>query len=61
MSLFYSYFCCSLMSVSKKRDTERLALPFSHKWQKFNKMNKKTSLGYQSVGVDIITGQINTK
>ena len=41
---------CSLISVSKKRDVEGLlVLSYSYKWHKFNKMNEKRSLGYQSV------------
>ena len=57
-----SYFCCFPMSVSKKRYIGRiLILPDSYMWQKFNKMNEKRSLGYQSGGVEYVTGQINSR
>ena len=54
--------CCFPMSVSKKRYIGRiLILPDSYMWQKFNKMNEKRSLGYQSGGVEYVTGQINSR
>ena len=47
------YFGCSLVPVFKKRDIERiLTLPYSNKWQMFNKINEKRSLGYQSIGAE---------
>ena len=48
-----------LISVSKKLDIERiLTLPFSWKWEKFNKMIEK-SLGYQNMGDEFLTRQNN--
>ena len=45
--------------VSKEQDKERiLTLPNSYKCQKFNKMNEKRSLEYQSVGAEYATGKI---
>ena len=42
---------CSFTSVSKKQDMERiLTLPYSYKWQNFNKMNEKRSLGVSDCG-----------
>ena len=46
--LLVSYFCCSCILVSKTWDIKRmLTLLCQYKWQKFNKMNEKRSLGYQ--------------
>ena len=43
--VFFSYFFCSLISVSKKRD-----ISSSYNGQKFkNKMNEKRSQEYQSI------------
>ena len=40
----FLYFCCSLISVSKKPNIETmLTLPYSKNWQKFNKINEKRS------------------
>ena len=42
--IIFSYFCCSLISVSGKRNIETmLTLLYSYNWQKFNKMNEKRS------------------
>ena len=58
--ILFSYFCCSLIVVSEKRDIKRiLALPYSKKWQKFNKKNKKRSLGYQGMDPEYLTEQTN--
>ena len=52
--ILFPYFR-SPITVSKKRDTERmLILPYSQKWQKFNKMNERKSQGYQSVGAEYV-------
>ena len=59
--LLLSYFSCSPILVFKTRDTERmLTLLYEYKCQKFNKMNEKRSLGYQHVGAEYVTGQINS-
>ena len=48
--IFFSFFCCSLKSVSYRRNIERiLNLSYLCKWQKFHEMNKKRNLGYQSM------------
>ena len=53
------YFCCFPMSVSKKRYIGRiLILPDSYMWQKFNKMNEKRSLGYQSGALNMWLGKL---
>ena len=66
-TILSTYFCilfphfCSLISVSKKLDIERiLTLPYSHKWQKFNKINERKSQGCQSVGTEYVAEQINS-
>ena len=42
--IIFSYFFCSLISVSGKRNIETmLTLLYSYNWQKFNKMNEKRS------------------
>ena len=59
--ILFSYFCYSLISVSKKRDIETMpTLSYSNNWQKFNKMNEKWSQVYQSMGTEYVTGQINS-
>ena len=58
--LLFLYFWCSCILVSKTWGIERmLTLLYQYKWQKFNKMNEKRSLGYQSVGAEYVTGQIS--
>ena len=55
------YFCCSLITVSKKLDIERiLTLTYSYKWQNFNKINERKSQGYQSVGPDYVAEEISS-
>ena len=55
------YFCRSLILVSKKLNIETmLTLPYSNNWQKFNKINEKRSLEYQSMGPEYVTWQINS-
>ena len=59
--LVFSFFTFVAFSypVSKEQDKERiLILPSSYKCQKFNKMNEKRSLEYQSVGAEYATGKI---
>ena len=59
--ILFPHFYCSLISVSKKLDIERiLTLPYSHKWQKLNKINERKSQGCQSVGAKYVTEQINS-
>ena len=60
--ILFSYFFCSLISVSKKWNMETmLTLPYSYNWLKFNnKMNKKRSQEYQSMDPEYVTGQINS-
>ena len=66
-TILSTYFCilfphfCSLISVSKKLNIERiLTLPYSHKWQKCNKINERKSQGCQSVGAEYVAEQINS-
>ena len=63
MSILFSYFFCSLISVSKKRSIETiLALPYSYNWQKFNnKTNGKRSQEYQTMDPGYVIGQINSR
>lgn len=57
----FSYFCHSIIPVSKTQDIERmLTLLYQYKRQKFDKMNEKRSLGYQSESTEYVTGQINS-
>ena len=51
-------FCCSLVSVSKKRNIETmLTVPYSYNWQKFNnKTNEKRSQEYESMDPEYVTG-----
>ena len=58
--ILFSYFFCSLISVSKKQNTETmLTLSYSYHWQKFNnKMNEKRSQEYQSMDPEYVTRQI---
>ena len=59
MSLFS--FNTFLIPVSKTQGIEKmLNLLYQYKWQKFNKMNEKRSLEYQSVSTEYVTGQINS-
>ena len=55
-------FCCSLVSVSKKRNIETmLTVSYSYNWQKFNnKMNEKRSQEYESMDPEYVTGSINS-
>lgn len=56
----FSYFCHSIIPVSKTQDIERmLTLLYQYKRQKFDKMNEKRSLGYQHVSTKYVTGLIN--
>ena len=59
----FSYFFCSLILVSKKRNFETmLTLPYLYDWQKFNdKMNEKRSQEYQSMDPENVTEQINRR
>ena len=63
MSVFSFHTFCSLISVSKKPNIERmLTLPYSHNWQKFNnKTNEKRSQEYQSIGPEYVAGQTNSR
>ena len=61
MPVFSFHTFVILISVSKKRDTERITtLPYAYKWQKFNKMNEKRTQRYQNVGAEYVTGKINS-
>ena len=45
-SILFSYFCCSLVSVSGKWNIKTmLTLLYSYNWQKCKKMNKKKNVG----------------
>ena len=58
--ILFSYFFCSLISVSGKQNIETMLTVFySYNWQKLNKMNER-SYRYQSVGSEFVTGQINS-
>ena len=61
--VLFSYFFCSLTSVSNKRNIETmLTLSYWYNRQKFNnKMNKKRSKEYQSIDPEYVTGQINSR
>ena len=55
----FSYFCSSLILVSKTQGIERiLTLLSQYKWQKFNKMNEKINLGHQSVSMEYVLGKL---
>ena len=42
--ILFTCFCCSLISVSRKRNIETMLTPlYSYDWQKFNNMNNKRS------------------
>ena len=58
----FSYiFLFSYTSFSKTWGIERiLALLYQYKWQKFNKMNKKRSLGYHNMNIEYVTSYINS-
>ena len=57
----FPYFCCSIISVSKKLDIEIIqTLPYLYKWQKFGKIYERKSQEYQSVGVEYIAEEINS-
>ena len=60
--VLFSYFCCSLIiPVSKIWDIERIqTLLCQYKWQTFNKMSEKRSIGYQSVSIEHVTGYVNS-
>ena len=60
--ILFSFFFCSLISVSKKRNTEiMLTLPYPYNWQKFNnKVNEKRSQEYQIMDLEYVTGKINS-
>ena len=62
MSILFSCFFCSVISVSKKRNIETmLTLPYSYNWLKFtNKMNEKRCQEYQSMDPKYVTWQINS-
>ena len=46
---------------SKKLDIERiLTLPYSHKWQKFNKTNERKTQECQSADAEYVAEQINS-
>ena len=58
---FSSYFFCSLISVSKKRNIETmLTFSYSYNWKKFSnhKMNEKRSQEYQSMDPEYVTGKL---
>ena len=57
--ILFSYFFCSLISVSKKQNTETmLTFAYSYNWQKFNnKMNEKRNQEYQSMDPEYVTRQ----
>ena len=60
--IFFSYFFCSLISVSKKKNIEKiLNLPYLYNWKKFiNKMNEKKKPGVSEYGdPEYVTREIN--
>ena len=63
MSILFSCFFCSVISVSKKRNIETmLTLPYSYNWEKFNnKMNEKSSQEYQSMDPEYVNRKINSR
>ena len=57
--ILFSYFVCSLISVSKKPNIETmLTFPYSYNWQK---LNEKRSQEYQIMDPEYVTGQINSR
>ena len=55
----FSYFVCSLISVSRKQNIETMiTFSYSYNWQK---LNEKRSQEYQSMDPEYVIGQINSR